>query len=441
MLKRLISIAAAAVLGISAMQEYNAAAVYKTASPFKATFIQSWLCRDWSQERWDSELSAMKDAGFEALIIQSVCELDYEQTDTSLSAQDASNYTLSSSYCLYPSSAEALSSATLSVQNRGDVLEYAFRAAKAEDMQIYIGLASDDRWWNYGWGIPEKVSSSASYFSLWSEENGQLCAELIEDIWTRYGETYGDCIAGWYYVNEIWNFDSACAGTDNGEYAQIIGENINCSIEKINELCPEKPLMISPFFNETLSTAEQYSELWKDIFSVADFRSGDIFAHQDGSGGEKPLDVIREFAAALKEAVSTENGLLFYINNETFQTDFSSKSISLLRESYNATADLTDSRILFSWNHYYNPLVNEEFTSLNEDFKAFVAELSQKNTILTGDINSDGDVNVADLVLLRMQLLGTASLDSEQSAIADINTDGIIDCFDFTALRQLVATS
>lgn len=41
-------------------------------SPFTATFLQGWLCRDWTVERWNQEFAAAKAVGFDALILQSV---------------------------------------------------------------------------------------------------------------------------------------------------------------------------------------------------------------------------------------------------------------------------------------------------------------------------------------------------------------------------------
>ncbi len=53
---------------------------------------------------------------------------------------------------------------------------------------------------------------------------------------------------------------------------------------------------------------------------------------------------------------------------------------------------------------------------------------------LVGDINHDGEVNIADLVYLQRALLGNVRLRS----MCDCNEDGVADVFDLVFLRKLV---
>lgn len=405
------------------------------SSPFHATFLQGWLCRDWTQDRWNEEFRAMDEAGFDAVILQTVCDLTYEQTDASADKQDSDAYALTSAYMLYPSSLPELEGAYVSSQNGGDALALALSAAEANGVQIWIGTCGDNRWWNYGWGAPLANAAGTSYFSLWCEENAALCGDIITEVWNRYGGDYADQIAGFYYVNEVWNIDAACAGTDGGAYAACIGENINGTLSAINTSCPDKPLMISPFFNPDLSTAAQYGAFWKDIFTAADFRPGDIFAHQDGGGRQCTPEVIREWAVALRDACLTESGMQFWINHETFQTDSTPKPIEHLAAAREATADLTGSCILFSWNHYYNPLANADLAPYGEAFLAYVQSLQQS---IAGDLNLDGSCDAADISLLQAHLLGNAALTAAQAEAADLSADGIVDVFDLGLLKKMM---
>ncbi|MCM1507683.1 MAG: DUF4832 domain-containing protein [Ruminococcus flavefaciens] len=57
---------------------------------------------------------------------------------------------------------------------------------------------------------------------------------------------------------------------------------------------------------------------------------------------------------------------------------------------------------------------------------------------LKGDINSDGKVNVADMVLLEKYILGSGSLTEKQYSIADLTGDNSVDSFDMVLMRQAI---
>lgn len=59
---------------------------------------------------------------------------------------------------------------------------------------------------------------------------------------------------------------------------------------------------------------------------------------------------------------------------------------------------------------------------------------------LMGDVNLDGEVNVADAVKLQKHLVNVNALTAEQAANADIITDNTIDVFDFVGLRKLLTS-
>lgn len=52
-----------------------------------------------------------------------------------------------------------------------------------------------------------------------------------------------------------------------------------------------------------------------------------------------------------------------------------------------------------------------------------------------GDINCDGDVNIADAVSLQQFILGA---DSSCAHGADLNSDGELDVFDLISLREML---
>ena len=60
---------------------------------------------------------------------------------------------------------------------------------------------------------------------------------------------------------------------------------------------------------------------------------------------------------------------------------------------------------------------------------------------LTGDINFDGEVGVADLVFMERYLLGAEKFNKTQFTAADLNGDNSTDTFDLVALRKIITRS
>ena len=52
---------------------------------------------------------------------------------------------------------------------------------------------------------------------------------------------------------------------------------------------------------------------------------------------------------------------------------------------------------------------------------------------MPGDVNEDGEVNIADVTMLVNVILGNAEAEN-----ADVNTDGTIDIADVTALVNII---
>ena len=358
--------------GASSEKDY----VKRDTKLLSGSFLQSWICRDWTLARWNQEFRSMKELGMDFMIIQSVTDQSYRLGTAE--EQDWSSYIFKGQTSLYPSKIEGLEISVLSSQNNGDAIELMLKAAKENDMKVYIGLLSDDRWWDFGWGKPKlpegkKDAATESYFASWCEYNGKLNGQMIAEIWDRYGEEYEEQIAGWYYYNEIWNVDVACLGLDGKAYATCIGDNINHMLDAINKTCPEKPLMLSPYFNTTISTAKQYGNFWTDIFEVANFREGDIFAPQDCVGAKNvSIKDMEKWIKNLKEAADTEEGMRFWVNNESFTADFAPADISRFIEQIEASEKYAETHITFSWNHYYNPLNDAAAESYHNALKEYL---------------------------------------------------------------------
>ncbi len=65
-------------------------------------------------------------------------------------------------------------------------------------------------------------------------------------------------------------------------------------------------------------------------------------------------------------------------------------------------------------------------------------DVEENYQFITGDINLDNNINIADSVLLQKYLLGSEKLTKEQFEVADINQDEKIDVFDMVFMRKML---
>lgn len=68
---------------------------------------------------------------------------------------------------------------------------------------------------------------------------------------------------------------------------------------------------------------------------------------------------------------------------------------------------------------------------------SFVVEEKPQEEV-KGDINSDGEVNIIDVVLARAHIVGNNILDESGIAKGDINDDGTLDIVDVVIMRSII---
>ena len=269
---------------------------------FEASFLQGWLCRDWTRERFVQELNDMKAAGFRALILQSAVDLAYVQTDASRPKTDPDAFTLDSAYALFPT-------ALASGSEQAHALEYALEAASQTGMQIWIGLVNDDRWWNYGWGVPDAGMQD------WLDRNAADQCTVIKEIRALYGERFAAQIAGFYWTNEIWNIEQA----EDGIYSEMYALHLKKVRDQLRESCPAHRMMLSPFYNTDLADAEAFSTFLTILDRGGKLRADDIIALQDGAGRGYDAETIGAWFA---ESISLPaHDVTIWVNNETCTPD------------------------------------------------------------------------------------------------------------------------
>lgn len=359
---------------------------------FNGTFLQSWMSSSWDDERWQTEIENMKSAGIEYLIVQDVANKASESA--------GGQWTV-----YYESELDCFSDATFG----GDVIEAALKNCEGSGIKVFVGLAMFDDFWLQG-------AITSQY-----EEMCEIAALMTEEIYNKYQADYADTFYGWYFTPEINNV-LTCQVNIRGQ-----AEGLNLIIESIDNLNPEMPLLLSPFYAQYLASGPviTLANLVR-FFEYTNFRDGDIFAVQDAVGAkwvkEEDLEMTWKMYAAAVESCDAD--IKLWANCENFSLAFADTLLDgvFTRPATENTVSVTETLdrfvwqmdvaskyaeniITFSYNHYYSPdYVNPGFIETYYDYiengyvlekeapsapENFTAAETDEGTLLTWDAAED----------------------------------------------------
>jgi hypothetical protein len=357
---------------------------------FSGTFIQSWMSGSWDDERWQTEIENMKEAGIEYLILQDVAEKGSEAL--------GGNWNV-----YYDSELPVFENAALG----GNVIEKALQSCEGSGIKVFVGLAMFDDFWN-------ETSLSPQY-----KEVCGVMADMVEEIYEKYGDY--ECLYGWYFTPEISN--SLIRQVHVGGLA----DGINTVIDAINETDEIKPLLMSPFSSEYLAAGPMLSlASYVRLINGINFRDGDIFAPQDAVGAKWVSEENLERNWKLYRAAvdSCDADLKLWANCENFSTVvapsvlegilnppatentvYVTETLDRFVRQMDIASRYTDNIITFSYNHYYSPdYVNEGFIEAYYDYldngyvleteapsapKNITVTATDEGTLITWDASED----------------------------------------------------
>lgn len=354
LIKRLISVITAFVL---ALLPGTATPERRTEPVFTGTFLQSWLGVQWDDEQWQKEIDVMKRDGIEHLIIQSVAE----KTMESAGGEWTVYYDID-----LPEFDDAA---------RGDnIVEAALKACKGTGIKVYIGLSLFDDFWYQGG------------FTSQYDECCRIAASLVKDIYTRYGEEYKDTLCGFYFTPEfsniIWETTSASK----------LADGVNVIIDEMNVVCPELPLVMSPFYTNyvSLGTFDALT-FWTRLVDRIKFRDGDIIAPQDAVGAAfTQIDELEKNWKLYRSVIDNADAdIKLWANCESFKlarektiisgiglppATENTLSVPVTMDRFAYQLDIAsrycDNIITFSYNHYLSP--NQVDSRFIEAYRKYV---------------------------------------------------------------------
>lgn len=284
-----------------------------TTPRIDGSFIQPALVDGWSASQLSAEFATLTNACITSQVIQWTADTKNNTT-------------------IYPSGLSGYSQDTST-----DVVGRVLTAADSANVAEYLGLQTNDDWWN-------TYASDSS----WLNSQATKANALADDLYAKYG-THSS-FSGWYLPFEVdnWNFTSTTSWSNMASFYTTVANHLH-------SLTPGKPVVISPFFNTTGGqTSSQWTTMWESILTTAPI---DVVALQDGIGaGHATISQLPTWFAATKAAItSTRPATQLWADSETFNTDFTPMSIGQLVSDLEAVAPYVSKILSFSYDHYDSP--------------------------------------------------------------------------------------
>ena len=282
------------------------------------TFIQDYLCRNWTDATWQAEFKYMKALGMRYMVFGSVV--------------DGKAHT-----AVYPTSIPGYRL----LEAKTDPLGACLRNAEKAGIRVFVGLNFHGDWWGKG-----------SYDSAWLNAQMEEGNRFADEMYERYHAQYPKAFYGWYWVWEVDNINAQAPAK-----RETVANALDISVRRLKGLNPGMPVMLCPFMNYRLGSPEQYRAFWEYIFGHCALGKGDIFAPQDcvGAGGLN-MENFTSWFAALRKAVDTKPGLLFWSDTETFyQDDWTPATLDRFTRQLKGVQPYVSGSMTFAWSHYYSP--------------------------------------------------------------------------------------
>lgn len=310
--------------------EENTVKDYPTVT---GTFVQLWAFSSYTVQQWETHFNHLKDVGIDTVIVQWTATTPYGQFKDCYYGTDLAAGNAASDYVCYSSCIYRM-----------------FEAAKYTGTKIFLGLNISDEWWNY-----------STLDTSWGVTQATLGVNIARELYDKYYSEYSESFAGWYWSWELYN-------QMGGDLAVTAAQFINLYMEGLTAIDPSLPLMLSPFITNQVS-AGITEATWKKFFENASFREGDIFCCQDSVGaGHILLEQTDEYFAAMAKAVATEKGLVFWANNESFNSDYTPADLSRFISQMEITDKYVSGHITFAYSHYYHP---DKYPSYHQQYKDY----------------------------------------------------------------------
>ena len=298
--------------------ETSAQPIERTWPHVTGTFIQPWACANWTVANWKTHFKGLKEVGIDIFIVQWIADTPEGKFENVYYPSSLTQNNRPSGFKEYP-----------------NMLPNLLEAAEELGIKVFVGLNNANEWWSY-----------AVTKNDWNIKQSKVGIDIATEIYDKYKSQYPNALHGWYFVWEMYNGMSG--------YETKAGEFLNMYLDPLTELDASMPMLLSPYVRSSGGNAKKAEEEWKKVFATANFREGDIFCCQDAVGaGHITINQLDAYFAALKAAVDTEEGLIFWANSENFTQDFQSAYLSRFLRQMEIARPYVSGYVTFAYSHYY----------------------------------------------------------------------------------------
>lgn len=287
----------------------------------------------------------MEAAGIQKLILQTTVD----ESGTQTSPPDYSPTTMLS---LYPSNLQGMTYRGNTPGSETSPIELILKLAEANGVSVYLGLNFYPTAWFYDFNSRPFVTDAG-----WGSLEAARGNAIADELYNLYGSKYPNAFAGWYWPWEIDNSAAIMLPSTQSAIAEMMnGNNVHLS-----SIAGGKPVIVSPFYNASLSTPAEYGSFWTGLLNeLDDFGEIGILAPQDGIGAAHvSLAELPAWFSALGLAAASKPGLKFWANCETYQIVGNKNTpapLSRVVEQFQAVGPLVSNIVTFAYSHYDSPL-------------------------------------------------------------------------------------
>lgn len=309
-------------------------------------------------------------------------------------------------------------------------------------MYVILNIHYDNGWWS---DFPTKKDE---------------CMKKYTRVWEQLTDAFGDYDdklmfeslneeGGW---DSVWNQWNGTEDQKKQSYALLneINQKFVDIVRSSGKNNAERHLLIAGYKTDVALTCDPLFEMPKD--------SAGRCAVSVHYYTPSPFAILEEDAdwAKMRSTWGTDEDFKELNNNMTMlKTTFIDNGIPVIIGEYGCpkkNKDADSVRLFLSSvceTAYENQLcpvlwdINELHYDRNnckmydEELKNSIMSVVETKTI-KGDINGDGQFNIADAVKFNNYLISNDTLTNEQIKIADLNEDGVADVFDLVLFRQMV---